>query len=239
MKGQIFLKKYSSTILTVIGATGVIATSVLTAKATIKAVKLVESAEKEKESKLTAVEVVKAAWKPYIPAVITGISTITCIFGSNYLNKKTQASLISAYSILNTSYNEYRKKVREEYPEGSRLIERDVIESTIKNDINEEDDGKELFFDYQTMQYFRSTYEDVIQSEHLFNQNYITSGFAYLNDYCDIFGIPRVEYGYEMAWTADAGNSHCGYPEIIFTYEKVNMPGGMECWLMSTNEDPS
>ena len=43
-----FLKRNSSTILTVIGATGVIATTVLAVSATPKVMRLLEKAEKEK-----------------------------------------------------------------------------------------------------------------------------------------------------------------------------------------------
>ena len=79
---QIFLKKHSSTILKVIGSTGVVANTVLAVKATPKAMSLLVEAEQDKGSELTVVETVKAAWKPYIPTAVTGLSTIACILRS-------------------------------------------------------------------------------------------------------------------------------------------------------------
>lgn len=57
MKGlAIFFKKNSATILTIIGTVGVVATSILTAKAAVKASKIIEEAEQEKGEKLTVRE---------------------------------------------------------------------------------------------------------------------------------------------------------------------------------------
>ena len=90
-----FLTRNASTILTFIGAGGVIATSVIAVKATPGALKLLERAKEEKGEDLTTLEKVKVAGPAYIPAVVTGASTIACIFGANVLNKRNQASLMS------------------------------------------------------------------------------------------------------------------------------------------------
>ena len=62
--------KKSPEILTGIGIVGIGMTVVLTATATIKAVKLIEEEKTNKgdDEELTKVEVVKVAWKPYLPA---------------------------------------------------------------------------------------------------------------------------------------------------------------------------
>ena len=83
---KLFLKRNSSTILTCIGAAGVIATSVLAVKATPKAMALLEQSEEEKGEKLTNMEKVQVAGPAYIPAAIVGASTIACIFGANVLS---------------------------------------------------------------------------------------------------------------------------------------------------------
>ncbi|MCG5029675.1 DUF6353 family protein, partial [[Ruminococcus] torques] len=46
-----------------------------------------------------------------------GVSTIACIFGANALNQKKQASLMSAYVMLNESYKQYRKSAKTVYGE--------------------------------------------------------------------------------------------------------------------------
>ena len=80
-----FLKRNSSTILTVIGATGMVATTVLAVSATPKVMRLLEEAEKEKGEELTMLETVCTAAPSYIPAAAVGVSTIACIFGANVL----------------------------------------------------------------------------------------------------------------------------------------------------------
>ena len=238
-KTEVFLRKHSSTILAFVGATGVVATSVLAVKATPKALTLLEEAKKEKGDELTAAEAVKVAWKPYIPAVITGLSTITCIFGANYLNTKNQASLMSAYAVLDSSYREYRKQVMDMYEKDADInIKQQVIKTKFDKNM-ELDEDKELFFDYQSMRYFESTFNEVVRAERTFNQNFTMSGFACLNEYYDILGIPRVDYGDQLGWSAFSGNEINGLTELEFEYEKVTLDDGLECWIITMPYPPT
>lgn len=108
------LKKASPTILTCIGAAGVVATAVLAVKATPKADSLIKADSRRNHDgdpyAATKLEAVKSCWKCYIPAAATGVATIICIFGANTLNKKQQASLASAYALVNRSYSDYKHK---------------------------------------------------------------------------------------------------------------------------------
>lgn len=153
-----------STILTGIGAMGVIATSVLVAKAAPKASKILEEARKKKGEKLTKIETVKKAVPVYIPSIITGTLTVACILGANVLNKHAQASLMSAYALLDNTFKEYRGKVNEIY--GEDADER-VAEELAKDQYERfEDIPKDeeiLFYDLNSLQYFRSTLDDVVQ----------------------------------------------------------------------------
>lgn len=157
----------SSTILTCIGAVGVVGTAISAAKATPKAMTLVNDAEFRKGAPLTKKETFKAAAPAYVPTAVIGLSTIACIFGANILNKKYQASLMSAYALLDNSYREYRDKVDEIYGEGS---DNKVIAEMVRD--NEEDEftieeGEKLFFDMTTMRYFTAPMEEVIQEAEL------------------------------------------------------------------------
>lgn len=111
------MKKATPTILTCIGAIGVVATAVLTAKATPKALELVKVDSRKihdgDPNAATKMEAVKSCWKCYIPAAITGAATITCIFGANILNRRQQAALTSAYALISRSYDDYKRKVKE------------------------------------------------------------------------------------------------------------------------------
>ena len=158
-------KSYASTILTVVSALGVIATAVVAVKNAQKARQILERAEWDKGEELTTGEKIKAAAPAYIPTAIVGATTIACIFGANVLNKQTQASMASAYALLDASYKEYRRKVEEIYGEGSDddIIQQIAVDEYEKELIDEIPEGELLFFDYASMQYFHSTIEEVLQ----------------------------------------------------------------------------
>lgn len=153
-----------STVLTCLGAAGVVATTIMAVKATPKAMLLIEEAEKKKGEELTKAEIVKTAAPAYIPTAVTGVSTIACIFGANILNKRTQASLMSAYALLDSSYKSYREKVDELYGEGSdERIGREMASDEYKKNELELAEGEQLFFDMATMKFFTAPMEEVIQ----------------------------------------------------------------------------
>lgn len=160
-----FFKNNSSTILTCVGAVGAIATAVLAVTATPKALKVIEKAEEEKGEKLTKLETVKIAAPAYIPAALTGVSTIACIFGANALNKSQQAHMASAYALLNTSYANYRNKVKELYgEEADDKVRVEMVEDIDEfDDLDFEDEEMQLFYDGSSSQYFTATFRDVIQ----------------------------------------------------------------------------
>ena len=91
------LKKASPTILTCIGAVGVVATAVLAVKATPKALEMVRADSRKNHDgdpyAATKVEVVKSCWKCYVPAVATGAATVISAMGAG----KVAAKAIDEY----------------------------------------------------------------------------------------------------------------------------------------------
>lgn len=236
-----FLKKHSSTILTVIGTGGVVATSVLAVKATPKALILLEEAKNEKGDELTVIEAVKAAWKPYIPAVIVGASTIACIMGINCLSVRNQASLVSAYALLDNSYKEYRNKVAEIHGEEADInVRNEIIKS--KYDPNVEiQNGAEWFFDGLSMRYFKSTMDKVLRAETLFLEAFHERGYARANEYYDALGLPRVDWGYTLGWFDFESNDPYNSRELEFSYEEiiVGEEEPTKCWVISVSRPPA
>lgn len=154
----------ASTILSCLGSIGVIGTAIFTAKAAPKASLLLQEAEKEKGEKLTNIEKIKVAGPVYIPSIVIGASTIFCILGSNLLNKRYQASLTSAYALLDSSYREYKNKVNELYGNDA---DKHVVTEIAKDKYAELPEGEILFFDYNTLQYFNSSFDEVLQKVEL------------------------------------------------------------------------
>lgn len=160
-----FLKRHSSTILTTIGAIGVVATAVIAVKDTPKALRILDEAEQEKREELTVKEKIVTAGPVYIPAIAVGVSTIACIFGANILNKRNQAALMSAYALLDQSYKDYKRKVSDIY---GKDADKKIIEEVAKEEleprdsIDDTDDSNVVtIFDGTTMRLFESVLDRI------------------------------------------------------------------------------
>ena len=230
---KLFLRRNSPTILTFLGAAGVVATSIAAAKATPKAMALLEKTKEEKGEELTKLEIVKVAGPAYIQAVAIGASTIACIFGANALNKKTQASIMSAYALLDTSYKQYKSKVKELYGENSdRNVKKEIAKDKFKdNDININNE-KILFFDFYSLRYFESTERLVLKAENRVNELLKLYGRASLNDFYESLGMPTAYTGYELWWNVQK----C--PSVEFTHDITTMDDGLECCVISMSVEP-
>lgn len=234
-----FLRRNGSTILTCVGAAGVVTTAVMAIKATPKAVLLLEQAKEEKGEELTKLEAIKVAGPVYIPTAVTGAATIACIFGANVLGKRQQASLASAYALLNSSYNDYKGKVKELYGEDGEVKVREEIakDEYEKVDITP-DDGKWLFYDEYSKQYFEARPEVVKAAEYQLNRELNMRTWVTLNEFYEYIGIDGVDGGDELGWSID-GNIECYWQEWIdFHHHKVVHDDGLECTIVTIMQDP-
>ena len=232
-KSQLFLKRNSSTILTCAGAVGVIATTVTAVKATPKALMLLETAKEEKGEDLTKLETVKIAGPAYIPSVVLGVSTLACIFGANVLNQRGQASLMSAYALVDSSYKDYKKKVDEIYGEeaGSQVragIAKDKYE---EQSIRTVEEGNRLYYDYYSGRYFEA-------SPAFVKTKLMMDDCAYLNEWYYLLDLEPLEHGLDFGWSTCANSDMYWQTWIDFNHEKVVMDDGLECIIVSFNQEP-
>ena len=241
-KTKWFLKRNGSTILTIGGAAGVIATAVVAVKETPKALYLLEQAREEKGEDLTKLEKIKVAGPVYIPSIIIGASTIACIFGANTLNKRQQAALMSAYALLDNSYKEYKKKVTEMYGEDAdKLVRNGIAKDKYKEahiDPDEEDDEKRLFYDEFSEQYFRATTADVLKAEYEVNKELAQNGGVALNRFYELLGIDKLKLSDEVGWSLGILSDMYWTFWIDFDHEKVIMDDEMECTIIRMRYEP-
>lgn len=195
-------KKILPIALPVLSVVGVFATGILSAKATVKAL---EQAEERDD-----------AWKCYIPAALTAIATATCIIGCGVLNRKQQASLISAYAVLANSYKQYREKTRELYgKEADKKIRQAIrVEQPKKVEVRrsglitcstldwgtDDEEVKHLFYDTYSNRYFESTINKVLQAEINIGNDFSLGGWVCMNDFYDQLGLEHVDGGDEVGW---------------------------------------
>lgn len=253
------LKKSSPTILTVFGAVGVVVTAVLVAKETPMAIKHVDIAAKKKQEDtdepLTKFEAIKAGTPSYIPAIIAGSATIMCIFSANILNRRQQASLMSAYAFLDRSFREYKKSVTNVFgEEGQKKVMEDFMAECPKAptisgtscftegqfDFGETDEERHMFYDVFSKRYFEATYSQVLLAELHVNRNFaIGGGEVSLHYFYDFLGLDTPDELKDLAWYV------CDYFYFVdFTHEKMMIDDGpdhepVECWAIDMPFPPT
>lgn len=242
MKGakiRLYLQRNSPTIVSCIGAVGVVATTIAAVKATPKALLLIEN---EKESinkqlkedgretrvdKLSATEIVKATWKCYIPTAIIGLLTIVCIFGANALNKRQQAAIASAYMMLDNAFKQYKEKAHD--------LLNDDDDAMIKKSIIEDKYSEiTLFYEYHYGEFFERRKADVLNAEYQLNLKFASQGYACLNDFFELLGLPITQEGEVIGWSTQEG-----YSAIDFEHQLLELDDGMECTIINLPISPS
>lgn len=238
-KAELFFKRNGATILTVLGGVGVVATTIMAVNATPKALDILKQVEEEKGEKLTKLEAVINAAPVYIPTAVMGVTSIVCIFGANVLNKKHQASLASAYALLDSSYKKYRAKVVDFLGQDSeREIRDEIVKDTYAGDDISIDNDKQLFYDEYSHQYFESTLYAVQRAEYEVNRDISMMGYALLNEFYESLGADPIEGGDELGWS-DGGNfARYWQSWVDFNHRKVTMDDGLECIIISTFMEP-
>lgn len=208
-----FASKRSPEILTGIGIAGMISTTILAVRATPKALELIEE-QKEEESvdELSSFEVVKVAWKPYIPAMVTCIASTACLIGASSVNTKRNAALATAYKLSETALSEYRDKVVETIGEKKERIVRDKVaeERVKKNPVSKNEvivtgNGKTLCFDPISGRYFMCSIETIKKAENTLNKQMLhdISGYVSLNEFYDELGLDHTSVGNDLGWNTN------------------------------------
>lgn len=222
------VSKRSPEILTGIGIAGMVTTVVLAVKATPKAMVLIEDKKEEKLStvamdestELTPIETVKTAWKPYIPAAVTGIASIACLIGANSVHVRRNAALATAYQLSTTALADYREKVVETIGEKKETTIRDkVAKKKIEENQPETSTiimtgkGNTLIYDSHSDRYFRSDIDKIRNAVLDLNERMVNGNEMYisLNDFYDEIGLKHTEIGDSIGWRIDKGKIDVRY----------------------------
>lgn len=223
------IRRNSSTILTCIGAAGVVGTAIMAVRATPKAIALLEDAELDKGDDLTKLEKVRIAAPVYIPTAVMGTYTIVCIFGANVLNQKQQASLMSAYALLDSSYKDYQNKVKELYGEDTDNEIKDAIsrDKYAKNPCVPTE-GKLLWYELYRDEFFELTEKEVMDAEYYTNRNFILRGETNLNEFYEFLGLEPTDAGCELGWDLYSGEAFYGNSWIDFEHHLVTSDDGVD-----------
>lgn len=214
-----------------LGTGAILVAGVMVGVATPKAMKLIEDAQAAKTKRfetmkekapddavmdetdeLTWVEIIKAGWKPYAPAIMTAVVGVACIVGGTRANARRNAALSAAYTVVEQTLNDYTAKTKEIVGEKKEKEIRDAIaEDELKkhplsgyNVVRMPKCGKTLCYDVRSREYFMSDYNTIKKVENDLNRRLRSEMFISLNDVYDEFGIVHDdELGDDIGWNVD------------------------------------
>ena len=235
------LSKHSPEILTGIGIAGMVTTTILAVRATPKALELIENKKHEENlDKLKPIDVVKVAWKPYIPAAVTCVASTACLIGASSVNFRRNAALATAYKLSETALTEYREQVVETVGEKKEKQVRENVDKkrieknpVSKNEVIVTGGGTTLCYEPTSSRYFNSDIEKIRRAVNNLNEDMLNGMFGYvsLNDFYNEIGLDDTIIGNDMGWNTDKGQIRIdfssqitddGRPCVVINY--VNRP---------------
>lgn len=168
-KQSIVLQKHSPEILLVVGIGGLIGSTVMACRATLRAEEILDEtknkietinqcadlnlqptdlepvySDHDKKKDLTIVYTqtfIKVA-KVYSPAIIFGTASIACIVGGHNILRKRNVALMAAYKLVDEGFKSYRQRVVDEYGEDKDYMLRHGLKAETITDVEIGEDGK-------------------------------------------------------------------------------------------------
>lgn len=253
---KLIFNKHSSTILAIIASFGAGGSVVSAIAATPKALKKIERDSRANHNgdpyAYTKKEAAASAWKFYIPTAALTVSTIVCILGSNALNKHQQAMLTSAYALLDSSYKDYKNKLKELYGEEAHNnivneLAKETVDAphlytcgafsstTLDFGDSVEPEVIRTFYDAFSDRYFETTTEKVLQAEFHLNRNYWMGGAVSVNQFYKFLGIKGIEGGDSIGWDTLVDDGWC----IDFNHRRITLDDGMEINIIEMVSEPA
>lgn len=157
-KAGMKIRKHSPEILTGVGIVGVVASTVMACKATLKVEDIIDTLDQRKQDLKKVNEAaennpeveqahratnaaihIKAGLdlaKLYGPAVTVGLASIACIMSAHGIMRKRNAALAVAYNTVEKTFAEYRRRVEEEIGVDA---ERDIRFGVRETQVEDED----------------------------------------------------------------------------------------------------
>lgn len=205
-------KKNSPIILTAVGLTGMITSTVLAVKATPLALDLIREAEFEKGEELTKKEVLKATWKPYMPALGTAVFSIACIIGANSIHMRRSTALAAAYKLSQSALHEFKEKAVEvvgekKVSEIKQKVNQDNVDKdpVSKSEVIITSKGESLMYDTISGRYFKSDIDKIQRIINELNRDMLSDMYISLNQFYSAIGLQHTKAGYDLGWQCDKG----------------------------------
>lgn len=241
------LKKHSPEILMAAGVVGIVTSAVMACKATLKVNDILEEMKtnndavnemlvddrvkpedysEEDAKKDRAIIVAQTGIKfvkLYGPAVALGVLSISSILASNNIMRKRNIALAAAYTVVDSSFKDYRARLVERFGEElDRELKYNVKTEQVEEIVVDEKGNESIVTNTvktvnpanRYSQYARCFTDGCIghtkdpiynlgvvrQNEKFANIKYRTDGYLFLNDVYEMFGFPKTPAGQIVGW---------------------------------------
>lgn len=198
-------KSHSPEILTALGVSGVITTAYLTNRAATQVAR-----DEDADPWASNKEKIKKYWKVYLPPAISGGVTIACIIGGSKSAGRRTAAAVTAYSLTERAFSEYKEKVVEQIGKGKEQKLRDDIaqDRVTKNPPGSREviilgAGNVLCCELFTGRYFRSDMEALKKAQNEVNAMVVNDLYVAIDSFYDIIGLSHTSNSDKIGWDSD------------------------------------
>ena len=168
--------------------------------------------------------------KLYAPTVAVGALSLACILTSRNIMQKRYLGVVAAYNGLSAAFEEYRKRVRDEYGDsldkhfrygttydelpvydenGKKTKEKEQVEKTETGMVMQTDDSCR-FFDSSNPNWDKNPTFSMMWlrgQQNILNDILHTRGHVFLNEVYDALGFPHTPQGAVLGWIDGEGDN--------------------------------
>lgn len=228
------INKNSPTILFGAGVVGMVTSTVLACRATLKIEEVLDRAQAEidllredqesSKRELTVIQVRTAGnlARLYAPAIVVGGASIAALTKSHNILGRRNAALGAAYAALDMGFNEYRRRVVEKYgEEEDRHLRYGAEQVEITNDKGKKQlvlrvqEGEPSiyarFFDPLSTSWSKDPEINLlfVTCQQTYANDLLNArGHVFLNEVYDMLGIERTQAGSVVGWILGEGNDN-------------------------------
>ena len=208
-------RRASSLILGLFSALGTVATAILVAKETPKAMEKIKEI-KEKNKDIKKIDYIKALIPIYWPAGLMCLGTMASTTVSQIISVKTEASLIATSTMLSQGWNRYKGKIKDVLGVNGDEFITNCIASNDYEKNQPKPNKTEMLFWEEHLGFFSCKKEDLIGAILDLNQRlhtpdpspdgtlYWTTLYFLIKDAkATVFDKTKLEASKEIGWTTD------------------------------------
>jgi hypothetical protein len=221
-------KKTSPSWMFAAGVVGIVATTVLASKATLKLEDTLEDLLPEdprvdpEHNAKTYIHNALVVGKLYAPTIAVGVLSIGLLTGSHRTLSKRNVALTAAYAGLEKAYAEYRQRVLEAVgPDKEREFRYRLEDCEIEDENGKKKKTKVVspgseslyarFFDQNSTSWSPTSEYNMLFlrcQQNYFNDRLRARGHVFLNEVYDGLGLERSKAGAVVGWVHDGGGDN-------------------------------